>query len=71
MATKRSGGSSRQLMNPKTDAQRNRAYRAESALSTLTAAEQIKRDPGLMRDAKSLAKAKAAEMNKISGAGRK
>lgn len=53
---------------PKTDAARERMWRAQDALGTIRRAEEIKRDPGLMRDAKSLAKREIAALSKVTKA---
>lgn len=49
----------------------DRRYRAESALSTLSRAEEIRKDKGLMRDVAQLAKKQAAALGAIAGANKK
>lgn len=50
----------------KEDKARERRYRAEDALNTLTRAEEIKRDKGLMRDVKACAQAKMKELSSVT-----
>lgn len=47
-----------------------RRYRANDALHTITRAEQHKKDPGLMRDVRSLAKQHAAAVMPPRGPGK-
>ena len=50
----------------KEDEARERKYRAEDAIRTLTRAEEIKGDKGLMRDVKAHASKQAEHMGKIA-----
>ncbi|MEE9481831.1 hypothetical protein [Methylobacterium ajmalii] len=47
-----------------------RKWRAQSALETLTRAQDIQKDRSLMADVRKHAAAQAATLNKVAGAGR-
>jgi hypothetical protein len=64
MARKSSG-----LMGPSENQERK--WRAESALDTLTRAEEIKKDAGLMRDVKKVADTRVKAVESVIGRGRK
>ena len=48
-------------------AARERRYRAEDALRTITEAEKHKADKGLMKDVKMVAREKIKDMSKVCG----
>lgn len=48
------------------DKARERRYQVESALSTMQRAEEIKRDKGLMKDIKCLAKEQMSALGKVA-----
>lgn len=48
-----------------------RKWRAEDALRTLTRADEIKRDAGLLRDVKRYASEQVKTLQKVTGAGPK
>lgn len=45
----------------------DRKYRAEDALRTIQRADEVRRDKGLMRDVKKLAKEQVRILNKVAG----
>ena len=47
------------------DAARDRRYRAEDAVRTLTRADEIKKDKGLMRDVKTYAREQKKTLDKV------
>lgn len=47
-------------------AQQEKIWRAESALRTITQAEEHKRDPGLMRDVKRIATQQIRSLSKVA-----
>lgn len=49
----------------------DRRYRAENALSTLTRAEDLKKDKALMRDVARLAKEQATALGRFAAADKK
>lgn len=51
--------------SPKTDKARMRVYAAQDALGTLRRAEEVRRDPGLMADARALAAREQAALAKV------
>jgi hypothetical protein len=55
------------LTAPKTSAQQERAWRAQSALESIKRAEQVKSDPNLMRDVKALARQEQQALARVTG----
>ena len=51
---------------PRTDAARQRLYAAQDALGSLKRAEQVRRDPNLMRDVRVLAKQEQAALAQVA-----
>ena len=52
---------------PKSDKARERLWAAQSGLESLKHAEEVKKNPALMRDVKVLAKQEQAALAKVTG----
>ena len=52
---------------PKTSAQQERVWRAQSALESIKRAEQVKRDADLMRDVNALARQEQQALARVTG----
>ncbi len=67
---KTSSGSAVNHVSPMRDpeyAEREKKYRARDALSTLTRAEEIRRDRSLMKDVKAEARQQAKALSSVTG----
>lgn len=74
----KAGGAARAALAPanpapvkmsREQAQQERRWRAEDALRTLSRAEEIKRDAGLMRDVRGMANEQMKALGKVAGNG--